>query len=75
MESDKRRTGDIRFTRVRYFGIHDHIKEGLIELVEVPTEEMASDHFTKPVQGARKLWGTNSNYLETIFTDTFMCLS
>jgi hypothetical protein len=49
IESDKRRTGDIRFIRVRYFGIHDHIKEGLIELVEVPTEKMASDHFTKPV--------------------------
>jgi hypothetical protein len=45
----------------------DHIKEGLIELVKIPTEKIASDHFTKPVQGARKLWGTNEQLLRDNF--------
>ena len=41
-----------RFIEVRKFWITDYIRTGAIEIVYVPTEDMTSDFFTKPVQGA-----------------------
>jgi hypothetical protein len=52
MEKGHAKAENTRFIEVRYFWIYDYIKRGKIKLVKVPTEEMASDYFTKPVQGA-----------------------
>jgi hypothetical protein len=52
MENGHAKAETTRFIEVRFFWIYDYIKRGLIKLVKVPTEEMASDYFTKPVQGA-----------------------
>jgi hypothetical protein len=52
MENGHAKAETTRFIEVRFFWIYDYIKRGLIKLVKVPTEKMASDYFTKPVQGA-----------------------
>ena len=41
-----------RFISIRYYWLSDYIKRGLVSLLYVPTAEMTSDYFTKPVQGA-----------------------
>ena len=41
-----------RFIEIRKFWISDYIRIGAVEIVYVPTEEMTSDYFTKPLQGA-----------------------
>ena len=41
-----------RFIAIRKFWISDYIRNGAINIVYVPTEDMTSDFFTKPVQGA-----------------------
>ena len=41
-----------RFIAIRLFWISDYIRIGAIHVVYVPTEDMTSDFFTKPVQGA-----------------------
>ena len=41
-----------RFIEIRKFWISDYIRVGAIDVVYVPTEDMTSDFFTKPVQGA-----------------------
>ena len=41
-----------RFIEERKFWISDYIRIGAIEIVYVPTEDMTSHFFTKPVQGA-----------------------
>jgi hypothetical protein len=41
-----------RFIEVRMFWISDHIRIGAVDVVNVPTEEMTSNFFTKPLQGA-----------------------
>jgi hypothetical protein len=41
-----------RFIAIRHFWISDYIRIGAIHVVYVPTEDMTSDFFTKPVQGA-----------------------
>ena len=40
-----------RFIAIRMFWISNYIHNGAIDIVYVPTEEMISDFFTKPVQG------------------------
>ena len=37
--------------RVRYVFIKDRVSSGDIKLEDFPTEEMLTDHFTKPLQG------------------------
>ena len=37
---------------IRKFWISDYIKNGEVDIVYVPTAEMTSDYFTKPLQGA-----------------------
>ena len=41
-----------RFIEIRKFWISDYIKNGAVDIVYVPTAEMTSDYFTKPLQGA-----------------------
>jgi Reverse transcriptase (RNA-dependent DNA polymerase) len=41
-----------RFIEIRKFWITDYIRTGAVEIVYVPTEDMTSDYFTKPLQGA-----------------------
>ena len=41
-----------RFIEIRKFWISDYIRIGAVEIVYVPTAEMTSDYFTKPLQGA-----------------------
>jgi hypothetical protein len=41
-----------RFIEIRKFWISDYIRIGAVEIVYVPTEEITSDYFTKPLQGA-----------------------
>ena len=41
-----------RFISIRYFWLCDYIKRGLIEIIYIPTADMISDYFTKPVQGS-----------------------
>jgi hypothetical protein len=41
-----------RFIEIRMFWISDYIQNGAVEVVYVPTEDMTSDYFTKPLQGA-----------------------
>jgi hypothetical protein len=41
-----------RFTEIRMFWISDYIQNGAVEVVYVPTEDMTSDYFMKPLQGA-----------------------
>ena len=41
-----------RFIEIRKFWISDYIKNGAVNIVYVPTAEMTSDYFTKPLQGA-----------------------
>ena len=40
-----------RFIDVRKFWISDYIRIGAVNIVYVPTEDMTSDCFTKPLQG------------------------
>ena len=40
-----------RFIEVRKFWISDYIRIGAVNIVYVPTEDMTSDYFTKPLQG------------------------
>ena len=40
-----------RFIEVQKFWISDNIRIGAINIVYVPTEDMTSDYFTKPLQG------------------------
>ena len=48
-----RSTAEItRFIAIRKFWISDYIRNGAINVVYVPAEDMTSDFFTKPVQGA-----------------------
>jgi hypothetical protein len=46
-----------RHINIRYFFVTDLIKSGQIRIEHCPTQEMVSDYFTKPLQGAafRKL--------------------
>jgi Reverse transcriptase (RNA-dependent DNA polymerase) len=41
-----------RFIEIRMFWISDYFKNGAVEVVYVPTEDMTADYFTKPLQGA-----------------------
>ena len=41
-----------RFIEIRKFWISAYIKNGAVDIVYVPTEDMTSDYFTKPLQGA-----------------------
>ena len=41
-----------RFIEIRKFWISDYIRIGAVDIVYVPTEDMTSDYFTKPLQGA-----------------------
>jgi hypothetical protein len=41
-----------RFIEVRKFWISAYIQNGAVEIVYVPTADMTSDYFTKPLQGA-----------------------
>ena len=41
-----------RFIEIRKFWISDYIRIGAVEIVYVPTEEMTSDYYTIPLQGA-----------------------
>jgi hypothetical protein len=41
-----------RFIEIRKFWISDYIKNGAVEVVYVPTEDMTADYFTTPPQGA-----------------------
>jgi hypothetical protein len=41
-----------RFIEIRMFWISDYTRNGAVEVVYVPTEDMTSDYFTKPLQGA-----------------------
>ena len=41
-----------RFIEIRKFWISDYIRIGAVNIVYVPTEDMTSDYFTKPLQGA-----------------------
>jgi hypothetical protein len=40
-----------RFIEVRQFWISDYIRIGAVNIVYVPTEDMTSDYYTKPLQG------------------------
>ena len=40
-----------RFIEVRQFWISDYIRIGTVNIVYVLTEDMTSDHYTKPLQG------------------------
>jgi hypothetical protein len=41
-----------RFIEIRMFWISDYIQNGAVEVIYVPTEDMTSDYFTKPLHGA-----------------------
>jgi hypothetical protein len=41
-----------RFIEIRKFWISTYIKNGAVDKVYVPTADMTSDYFTKPLQGA-----------------------
>ena len=41
-----------KFVDIRFFWVTDYIKKKVMELVYVPTGEMTSDYFTKPLQGS-----------------------
>ena len=41
-----------RFIEIRKFWISDYIRIKAVDIVYVPTDDMTSDYFTKPVQGA-----------------------
>jgi hypothetical protein len=41
-----------RFIEIRKFWISAYIKNGAVDMVYVPTADMTSDYFTKPLQGA-----------------------
>ena len=41
-----------RFIEIRKFWISAYIKNGAVDVVYIPTEDMTSDYFTKPLQGA-----------------------
>lgn len=41
-----------RHINTRFYFIHDRVKNGEIELMYAPTDEMVADFFTKPLQGA-----------------------
>ena len=51
-----------RFIEIRKFEITDYIRTGAVKIVYVPTEDMTSDNFTKPLQGTvftkmvKKIW-------------------
>ena len=40
-----------RFIEVRKFWISDYIRNGAVNIIYVPTEDMTSDYYTKPLQG------------------------
>jgi hypothetical protein len=40
-----------RFIEVRKFWISDYIRIGAVNIIYVPTEDMTSDYYTKPLQG------------------------
>jgi hypothetical protein len=42
-----------RFIEIRMFWISDYIKNGAVEIVYVPIEDMIAGYFTKPLQGAK----------------------
>ena len=42
----------IRFIEIRKFWISAYIQIGAVDMVYVPTADMASDYFRKPLQGA-----------------------
>ena len=44
-----------RHIEIRYFWIHDYLKNGTITIGHLGTDEMAADMFTKPLQGAKFL--------------------
>jgi hypothetical protein len=41
-----------RFIEIRKFWISAYIKNSAVDMVYVPTADMTSDYFTKPLQGA-----------------------
>ncbi len=45
-------TGNSRHVDIRYFFVHDRVKNGEIKVVYCPTEIMLADFFTKPLQGS-----------------------
>ena len=49
MASSGRRT---RHINIRYFFVHDRIKNGDLRVEYCPTDQMVADFFTKPTQGA-----------------------
>jgi len=41
-----------RHIHIRYFFIKDRVDSNEVVIVHMPTEQMISDYFTKPLQGA-----------------------
>ena len=44
-------TGNSRHIDIRFFFVHDRIKDGKLNVVFCPTGKMLADFFTKPLQG------------------------
>ena len=42
-----------RHVNIRYFFIKDRVDSGEVSIEHCPTEEMAADYFTKPLQGSQ----------------------
>ena len=40
-----------RFIEVRKFWISDYIRNGAVNIIYVPTEDMTTDYYAKPLQG------------------------
>ena len=53
MEVNRRNscTGNSRHIDIRYFFVHDRIKNGKLDVVHCPTEKMLAEFFTKPLKG------------------------
>ena len=44
-------TGNSRHIDIRFFFVHDRVKDGKLNVVFCPTGKMLADFFTKPLQG------------------------
>ena len=45
-------TGNSRHIDIRYFFVHDRVKKGELNVTYCPTDNVSTDLFTKPLQGA-----------------------
>ena len=45
-------TGNSRHVDIRFFFIHDRVRDGKVKVVYCPSEKMVADFFTKPLQGS-----------------------